>query len=188
MTATLLAGTSAGIVAAVQSGTASPESMVAAAFARMRVADAGASGLNVFVSSDETASRRAAEHAPRTGPLAGVPVAVKDNIATPFLTTSCGSRVLEGYVSPFEATAARKLREAGAVLIGKTTMDEFAMGSSTEHSAFGPARNPLDRARVPAAVPAAQPLRLPPGSARLRLDRRPADRFASPLPSAESSA
>lgn len=149
MTATLLAGTSAGIVAAVQSGTASPESMVAAAFARMRVADAGASGLNVFVSSDETASRRAAEDAPRTGPLAGVPVALKDNIATPFLTTSCGSRVLEGYVSPFEATAARKVREAGAVLIGKTTMDEFAMGSSTEHSAFGPARNPLDRARVP---------------------------------------
>jgi aspartyl-tRNA(Asn)/glutamyl-tRNA(Gln) amidotransferase subunit A len=104
--------------------------------------------LNAFVSTDRDASLHAAAEAPG-GPLSGVPVAIKDNIATPFLTTSCGSKILEGYVSPFEATAARKLREAGAVLVGKTTMDEFAMGSSTEHSAFGPARNPLDVTRVP---------------------------------------
>lgn len=105
--------------------------------------------LNAFVSWDRDVTLSAAAMAPVNGPLAGVPVAVKDNIATPVLTTSCGSRILAGYVSPYEATAARKLREAGAVLVGKTQMDEFAMGSSTEHSAFGPARNPHDVSRVP---------------------------------------
>ena len=149
MTVALLTGAAERIAAAVQSGGVTPEAMVAAAFARMRETDAGSGGLNAFVSVDEAASMTAATVASRSGRLAGVPVAVKDNIATPFLTTSCGSRVLEGYVSPFEATATRRLREAGAVLIGKTTMDEFAMGSSTEHSAFGPARNPIDRGRVP---------------------------------------
>jgi aspartyl-tRNA(Asn)/glutamyl-tRNA(Gln) amidotransferase subunit A len=84
-----------------------------------------------------------------TGPLAGVPVVVKDNLATLRLPTTCGSRMLEGYVSPFEATAVRRLREAGAIVIAKANMDEFAMGSSTEHSAFGPTRNPHDPTRVP---------------------------------------
>lgn len=149
MSETLLAGPAAAIAAAVAAKTTTPAAMVAAAFARSRETNAGHDGLNAFVSADEPASAKAAANAPTSGPLAGVPVALKDNIATPFLTTSCGSRVLEGYVSPFEATAARKLRDAGAVLIGKTTMDEFAMGSSTEHSAFGPARNPIDRTRVP---------------------------------------
>ncbi len=104
---------------------------------------AGPEGLNAFLTVDRAAGGAG------TGALAGVPVAVKDNIATLGLHTTCGSRVLEGYVSPFEATAVRKLREAGAVVIGKTNMDEFAMGSSNENSAFGPVRNPLDRARVP---------------------------------------
>ena len=117
--------------------------------ARIAASENGPQRLNAFVSVDAAATRRAASAAPAGGPLAGVPVAIKDNSATPFLTTSCGSRILEGYVSPYEATAARKLREAGAVLVGKTTMDEFAMGSSTEHSGFGPALNPLDRTRVP---------------------------------------
>jgi aspartyl-tRNA(Asn)/glutamyl-tRNA(Gln) amidotransferase subunit A len=81
--------------------------------------------------------------------MAGVPVLVKDNVATLSLPTSCGSRILEGYVSPFEATAVARLRAAGAVVVGKTNMDEFGMGSSTEHSAFGPTRNPIDPTRVP---------------------------------------
>ncbi len=86
-------------------------------------------------------------------PLAGVPVAVKDNIClgpAPYGgRTTCGSRFLENYRSPFTATAAQKLIDAGAVVIGKTNLDEFAMGSSTEHSAFGPTRNPHDPERVP---------------------------------------
>jgi aspartyl-tRNA(Asn)/glutamyl-tRNA(Gln) amidotransferase subunit A len=83
------------------------------------------------------------------GNLAGVPVVIKDNIATRRLPTSCGSRILEGYVSPYAATAVERLEEAGAVIVAKSNMDEFAMGSSTEHSAFGPARNPIAPDRVP---------------------------------------
>ena len=83
------------------------------------------------------------------GVLAGVPVAVKDNLCTLGQTTSCGSRILEGYVSPFEATVLTRLHRAGGVVLGKTNMDEFAMGSSTENSAFGVTRNPHDPARVP---------------------------------------
>ena len=145
----LLATGAAAIAAAVREGRASAAAMVEASFARAREVDAGPAGLNCILSSDRDFSLHAAATAPTDGALAGVPVVLKDNIATTALTTSCGSRILEGYVSPYEATAARKLREAGAVLVGKGNMDEFAMGSSTEHSAFGPARNPLDRSRVP---------------------------------------
>src|SRR2546422_5276679 len=78
-----------------------------------------------------------------------MPVAVKDNICTLEFTTSCGSRILEGYRSPYEATAVAKLKAAGALIAGKTNCDEFAMGSSTEHSAYGRVLHPLDKTRVP---------------------------------------
>ncbi len=83
------------------------------------------------------------------GPLAGVPVAVKDNLCTTFGHTTCGSRILAGYVSPFNATAVERLEAAGAVIVGKTNLDEFAMGSSTENSGYFPTRNPWAPDRVP---------------------------------------
>ena len=83
------------------------------------------------------------------GPLAAMPIAVKDNIVTVEQPTTCGSRILEGYVSPYNATVIERLRAAGAMIAAKTNLDEFAMGSSTEHSAYGRVKHPLDPSRVP---------------------------------------
>jgi aspartyl-tRNA(Asn)/glutamyl-tRNA(Gln) amidotransferase subunit A len=83
------------------------------------------------------------------GPLAGVPIAIKDVIATKGVPTTCASKILEGWRPPYDATIMERMRAAGLVMLGKTNMDEFAMGSSTEYSAYGPTRNPWDLGRIP---------------------------------------
>jgi aspartyl-tRNA(Asn)/glutamyl-tRNA(Gln) amidotransferase subunit A len=141
---------------AVNEGRVLPVALVVAAEAAQARWQAGPAPLGAFVSVDfGGAADRAgkleqglAEADPPLA-LAGVPVAVKDNLSTLDFATTCGSRLLEGYRPPFDATAVRKLCAAGAVVVGKTNLDEFAMGTSTEHSAFGPTRNPLDPQRVP---------------------------------------
>jgi aspartyl-tRNA(Asn)/glutamyl-tRNA(Gln) amidotransferase subunit A len=106
--------------------------------------------LNAFLEIDrEGALRRAAEiEGSGAGPLAGIPIAVKDNICVRGMQASCGSKILGDYHPPYNATVIERLTKAGAVVIGKTNCDEFAMGSSNENSAFGPVRNPWDTTRV----------------------------------------
>ncbi len=117
-----------------------------------RLAEADRAGLNATLAWSAAALASEADRVdalPAPGPLQHLPVAVKDNIVTTELPTTCGSRILEGYRSPFNATVIDRLRAAGAMVACKTNLDEFAMGSSTEHSAYGRVRHPMDPARVP---------------------------------------
>ncbi|WP_213454192.1 Asp-tRNA(Asn)/Glu-tRNA(Gln) amidotransferase subunit GatA [Rhizomonospora bruguierae] len=109
-----------------------------------------------FLHVDEAGALAAAERVDRAraageelGPLAGVPVAVKDVLTTRGVPTTAGSKILEGWRPPYDSTIVQRLRAAGTVIVGKTNMDEFAMGSSTEYSAYGPTRNPWDLGRIP---------------------------------------
>lgn len=112
--------------------------------------------INAFISINrEGALRQAKEIEVKIGSgkkdllLAGVPIAIKDNICTKGLQTTCASNILKNYIPPYDATVIKKLRESGAIVLGKTNMDEFAMGSSSERSAFGPVKNPHDLSRIP---------------------------------------
>jgi aspartyl-tRNA(Asn)/glutamyl-tRNA(Gln) amidotransferase subunit A len=139
--------------ATVRTGEGSAVEVTRAHLDRIEVVDPA---LHAFLHVDRegalTAARRVdeARAAGETlGPLAGVPLALKDVFTMAGAPTTCGSRILEGWHPPYDATVTRRLREAGVVILGKTNMDEFAMGSSTENSAYGPTRNPWDRTRVP---------------------------------------
>ncbi|MEK7393898.1 MAG: Asp-tRNA(Asn)/Glu-tRNA(Gln) amidotransferase subunit GatA, partial [Fibrobacterota bacterium] len=124
--------------------------------AEKSLAAAEGSKLGAFVSIDRQGALERARDLDRRkasgeslGLLAGVPVAIKDNLCTTGLRTTCGSRILENFVPPYSATVIEKLEAAGAVIVGKTAMDEFAMGSTSESNAFGVVRNPVDPDRVP---------------------------------------
>lgn len=112
--------------------------------------------LNCYVTVDAEGARKRAEEVQKaidagelTGPLAGVPVAIKDNMCTEGLLTTCSSKILYNFKPTYTAEAVKNLEKAGAIIIGKTNMDEFAMGSTTETSAFGVTKNPWDTEHVP---------------------------------------
>jgi len=134
--------------AAIKKGEISPVELSEAVFKRIEAVD---SRVHAFITLNKQAALKAAkEISPDTRHgLPGIPVAIKDNICTEGLKTTCASRMLEDFIPPYESTVTKKLKEQGCVLIGKTNLDEFAMGSSTENSAFGHTKNPWDLARVP---------------------------------------
>lgn len=139
--------------AAVRSGDTTSVELLSSVLSRAEMTE---SDLHCYLNLDREGALQAAVRADRQldrgedrGPLHGIPVAVKDNMCTRGLETTCSSQILAGYRPPYDATAVTLLREAGAVIVGKTNLDEFAMGSSTENSAYGPTRNPWDTDRVP---------------------------------------
>ena len=137
----------------VQTGATTAVAQLDAAYVAIEARNAE---LNVFLHLDKEGARKIAQAVDarvaageNVGPLAGVPIAIKDNLCQTGIPTTCSSKILEGWKPPYNATVIDRLVAAGAVPVGKTNLDEFAMGSSTENSAFGPTRNPLDPSRVP---------------------------------------
>jgi aspartyl-tRNA(Asn)/glutamyl-tRNA(Gln) amidotransferase subunit A len=138
-----------GVRDAVAAGDASAVEICEASLAAIDARDANLHAFTAVDRGNALARAAAIDRGEDHGPLAGVPLALKDNICTRALPTTASSKVLAGYTPPYDATVVERLRRAGAVVVGKTNCDEFAMGSSTENSALGPSRNPWDAARTP---------------------------------------
>ena len=133
----------------MKTGDLSAVAAVEQALERITRLEPSLSAFNTVIAEHALDRARALDAAPSRGPLHGVPIAIKDNICTAGVPTTASSKILAGFVPPYNATVVARLEQAGAVVIGKTNLDEFAMGSSTENSALGPSRNPWDVTRTP---------------------------------------
>ena len=165
--------TLAAAASSLRDGTLSARELLEATLHRATLTEAE---LHAYLTIDHDNARAAAAVADEaqargesTGPLHGIPVAIKDNMVTQGVETTAGSQILAGYVPPYDAGAVAALKDAGAIIIGKTNLDEFAMGSSTENSGYGPSANPWDTTRVPGGSSGGSAAAVAAGSAMIAL-------------------